>query len=173
MARILSEIHYAEVDGGLEYSYSNGVLQGLINRINKIISFLSVTSLFAGINGFFKTYIGYVLLGLDPVFNICFVAFLVAFGVYSFDKAIDMDRDATNLPERLKFLRGRKNLVIGCSLGAYVIAMAMAFMDKPPALIIVLIPIITNAIYGTKLPGIPRLKDIPVMKNLAVAMCWA
>ncbi|MGE5373393.1 MAG: hypothetical protein ACM3KS_00270 [Phycisphaerales bacterium] len=118
MARILSEIHYAEVDGGLEYSYSNGVLQGLINRINKIISFLSVTSLFAGINGFFKTYIGYVLLGLDPVFNICFVAFLVAFGVYSFDKAIDMDRDATNLPERLKFLRGRKNLVIGLLSGS-------------------------------------------------------
>jgi 4-hydroxybenzoate polyprenyltransferase len=37
-----------------------------------------------------------------------------------------------------------------------------------------LIPIAVNAVYGTRLiPGLPRLKDIPVMKNFIVAFSWS
>ena len=39
---------------------------------------------------------------------------------------------------------------------------------------LLLVPIAANVVYGTKLiPGVPRLKDIPVMKNAIVAFSWA
>jgi 4-hydroxybenzoate polyprenyltransferase len=44
----------------------------------------------------------------------------------------------------------------------------------PTALPIIFIPLAANAVYGSKLiPGMPRLKDIPVVKNLVVAISWA
>lgn len=39
---------------------------------------------------------------------------------------------------------------------------------------LVFVPIVANAAYSTRLiPGLPRLKDIPVMKNVTVAVSWA
>lgn len=146
----------------------------IFELIKKIFAFLSVSSLFIGGTGFFKTFIGYVLLGLHPSFQVCFAVFLVSFSVYTLDKIADLDKDTTNMPERLRFLKGRKNLAFAYSIAAYLLSMLLAFFDRPLASLIILIPMAANAVYGTKLiPGLPRLKDIPVMKNVVVATSWA
>jgi 4-hydroxybenzoate polyprenyltransferase len=47
-------------------------------------------------------------------------------------------------------------------------------MEKPAALPVVFLPLVANALYSSRLvPGLPRLKDIPVMKNVVVAISWA
>jgi len=146
----------------------------IFDFIKKIFAFLSVSSLFIGGTGFFKTFIGYALLGIHPSIQVCFAVFLVSFSVYTLDKIADLDKDTTNMPERLKFLKGRKNLAFTYSLAAYLLSMLLIFLDRPLSSLIVLVPMAANAIYGTRLiPGIPRLKDIPVMKNLVVATSWA
>jgi len=142
--------------------------------LNKLFTFLAVSSLFIGGTGFFKTYIGYILLGEVPKTLTCVIVFLISFSVYSLDKIADLDKDVINMPQRKSFLYGRKRLVLSSSLAAYALAVLLTLLSTPLALPVVLIPIIANAFYGTKLlPGIPRLKDIPVMKNVVVATTWA
>ncbi|HPJ83752.1 MAG TPA: UbiA family prenyltransferase [Methanothrix sp.] len=142
--------------------------------LNRIFTFLAVSSIFIGGTGFFKTYIGYVLLGEPPGILTCMIVFLVSFSVYSLDKIADLDKDVVNMPQRRSFLYGRKRLVLSCSLAAYALAFILTLLSTPIAIPIVLLPLVANAFYGTKLlPGVPRLKDIPVMKNVVVASIWA
>lgn len=139
-----------------------------------VFTFLSVSSLFVGATGFFQTYVGFVLLGLVPDFRICFAMFLMTFSLYSLNKLTDIKEDGVNMPERLRFLEGKKKLIIAYSSAAYLLCMVLAALDQPSSLLIVLVPLAANAAYGSRLiPGAPRLKDIPVMKNLVVAISWA
>jgi 4-hydroxybenzoate polyprenyltransferase len=146
----------------------------IFRSIRGILAFLSVSSLFIGGTGFFKTFIGYLLLGMHPSFWICFAVFLVSFSVYTLDKIADLDKDAVSMPLRVGFLRGRKNLAIAYSSLAYLLAIIIIFIGQPISSLFLLVPMAANAVYGTRLiPGVPRLKDIPVMKNAVVAFSWA
>ena len=146
----------------------------LFVSIEKTFSFLAVSSIFIGVAGFFETYIGYLLIGLFPNLKVCFAVFLMTFSVYSLDKLTDSEEDLINMPERVNFISGHRNLILYCSITAYVLAAVITFLDKPLALPIILVPLMANAVYGSKLiPGLPRLKDIPVMKNVVVALSWS
>ncbi|VVB71609.1 UbiA prenyltransferase family protein [uncultured archaeon] len=146
----------------------------ILGSIRGIFSFLSVSSLFIGGTGFFKTFIGYFLLGVHPNFLVCFAVFLVSFSVYTLDKIADLDKDTVSMPARAGFLQGRKNLAIAYSSLAYLISIIIIFISRPISSLFLLVPMMANAAYGIRLiPGIPRLKDIPVMKNTVVAFSWA
>jgi len=148
--------------------------ENLRDLCEKIFVFLEVSSLSTGFSGFFMTYIGFLLLGMTPNINSCFAVFLVSFSVYNLNKLTDLDEDAINMPERLSFLLGKKKLVLYYSLAAYVLSIVIMILDNFLAVPVILIPLIANAVYSSKLiPGFPRLKDIPVMKNVTVAISWA
>lgn len=139
-----------------------------------IFLFLTVSSLFIGAMGFSLTFVGYLFLGIAPSIQICTAVFLMTFSVYSLNKLTDIEEDAINIPERLNFLSGRKRRVYFCALGAYLLSVILAFLDKPSTVPIVFIPLAANAVYSSKpIKGLPRLKDIPVMKNISVAVSWA
>ncbi|MBN1236343.1 MAG: UbiA family prenyltransferase [Methanotrichaceae archaeon] len=133
-----------------------------------------VSSLFIASTGFFETYLGYLLLGVTPNILDCFAVFLMTFSVYSLDKITDSNEDVINMPERSNFLSGRRKFVQCYSLTAYTLSALLILMDKPLALPIIFIPLAANAVYGSRLiPGMPRLKDVPVVKNFVVAISWA
>ena len=139
----------------------------------KLLLFLSVSSLFIGCAGFFNTFISYLLLGMKPDIAVCFAAFLVSFSVYTQDKITDLDKDVINIPSRAEFLRRKKDLAIAYSSLAYLLSAIILFLGEPISSLLLLIPIAANVVYGKKLiPGVPRLKDIPVMKNTIVAFSW-
>jgi len=136
--------------------------------------FLSVSSLFIGGAGFFNTYIGYLLLGISPNIAVCSAAFLVSFSVYTLDKITDLDKDVVSMPSRAQFLQRKKGLAIILSSLAYLLSSIILFVGEPISSLLLLVPIAANVVYGKKLiPGVPRLKDIPVMKNAIVASSWA
>ena len=57
---------------------------------------------------------------------------------------------------------------------AYALSVLLVFLEKPNAIPVIFIPLLANAVYSSRLiPGLPRLKDIPFMKNLVVAFSWA
>lgn len=144
------------------------------NSIRELLSFLSVSSLFIGGTGFFKTYIGYLLLAMKPNLFICLAVFLVSFSVYTLDKIADLDKDVASMPSRARFLEGKKDLAIAYSALAYLLSIIIVFLGRPISSSLLLVPMAANIIYGTRLiPGVPRLKDIPVMKNAIVALSWA
>lgn len=142
--------------------------------LRDIFSFLTVSSLWIAGLGFFKIYMAYIFLDVPPSYSVCFTVFLIAFSVYSLDKIVDMEDDITNMPQRQTFLSKRRKLVLYCAIFAYLTAIMLTLLDKPLSIPLIFIPLIANAFYGTKLlPGVPRLKDIPVMKNVVVATTWA
>lgn len=146
----------------------------LINTIRKLFFTLTVSSIFIGIAGFFLVYLGFFFLGLNPCILTCSSAALMTFGVYNLDKLTDCDEDKVNTPERERFFSGRRNLAKLSSVGAYSLAIILMIFSKPLAVPIILSPVMANAIYASRLhPGVPRLKDIPIMKNITVAFIWA
>jgi len=149
-------------------------VEDLSRIVKKMFLFLSVSSMFIGGTGFFKTFIGYYFLGMTPNFLVCLAVSLFAFAIYTLDKIADMDKDAANLPERLSFLKGRKNLATGYALSAYSLAIVIVLLDMPLALPILIFPLAVNLIYGSKpISSLPRLKDLPFIKNFIVAITWA
>lgn len=145
-----------------------------LNSIRELLSFLSVSSLFIGGTGFFKTYIAYLLLAMKPNLFNCLAVFLVSFSVYTLDKIADMDKDVASMPTRARFLKGRRDLAIVYSSLAYLLSIIIIFVGRPLSSSLLLVPMAANIVYGTRLiPGVPRLKDIPVMKNAIVALSWA
>lgn len=154
-----------------KYFFSN--VDCLFSVWKKLFSFLRVSSIFTGMTGFFVTFMAFVLLGMNPELGVCFSVFLMVFSVYSLNKLTDVKEDAINMPERISFLNGRKRLVLYYSLIAYFLSILLAFLDNPSTIPILFIPLASNALYSMKLiPGIPRFKDIPVIKNLFVALSW-
>ena len=150
------------------------IRNGIIAASIAVFNFLSVSSIFVGATGFFQTFIGYILLGGPPSLPMCIAAFLITFSTYSLNKLTDMAEDSINMPERVKFIRGRKQLILFTSLGAYLLAVPLTFSVAPKALLILFVPLLANLLYSSRLlPGIPRMKDIPVMKNVFVAISWA
>lgn len=146
----------------------------LITVIRKIFLFLAVSSLYIGGSGFCKAFIGFILLGFIPNLYACFAVFLTVFSVYSLNKLTDLKEDAINFPERLDFLAGKTRLILVYSLIAYALSVILVSLEKLNAIPVIFIPPLANALYGSRLiPGLPRLKDIPVMKNLVVAFSWA
>ncbi len=144
------------------------------NSMRELLSFLSVSSLFIGGTGFFKTYISYLLLAMKPNLFICLAVFLVSFSVYTLDKIADLDKDVASMPTRARFLEGKKDLAIAYSALAYLLSIIIVFLGRPISSSLLLVPMAANIVYGTRLiPGVPRLKDIPVMKNAIVALSWA
>ena len=142
--------------------------------LRRIFLFLAVSSLYIGGSGFCKAFAGFILMGASTNLHACFSVFLTVFSVYSLNKLTDIKEDAINFPERLGFLAGRTRLILVYSLSAYSLAVVLVALEKPVAIPIIFIPLIANALYSSRLiPGLPRLKDIPFMKNLVVAISWA
>ena len=143
----------------------------LSSIVRKIFLFLTVSSIFTGVAGFFVAYMAFMLLGLTPRIQICLSVFLMVFSVYNLNKLTDLKEDAVNMPERLNFLASRKKFILYCSLIAYAFSAMPVFLDNPLELPIIFIPLAANAVYSLQLiPGIPRFKDIPIMKNVFVAL---
>jgi 4-hydroxybenzoate polyprenyltransferase len=146
----------------------------LARILRRIFLFLSVSSLYIGSSGFCKAFAGFILLDATVNLHACLSVFLTVFSVYSLNKLTDMKEDAINFPERLDFLAGRTRLILVYSLGAYALAVLLVALEKPVAIPVIFIPLIANALYSSHLiPGLPRLKDIPFMKNMVVAISWA
>lgn len=145
-----------------------GDLSGIFRRL---FLFLTVSSIFTGAAGFFVTYMAFILLGLVPRIQICLSVFLMVFSVYNLNRLTDLKEDAINIPERLGFIASRKKFISYCSLIAYAFSALPVYLDNPLELPIMFIPLATNAVYSFQyIPGIPRFKDIPIMKNVFVAI---
>jgi hypothetical protein len=55
----------------------------IANSLKKIFTFLTVSSIFVGMTGFFQTFAGYILLGGIPNLSLCLAVSLMTFSVGS------------------------------------------------------------------------------------------
>lgn len=146
----------------------------LTSRLEKLFNYLTVSSILIACTGFFQTLGGFILLETIPNYYICFSVFLMTFGIYSINKLTDIQEDSINRPERIAFLKGREKQILIISIIALLLSALLAYCNERRALLILMIPFIANCVYSSKIhPGLPRLKDIPFIKNIVVGLSWA
>jgi 4-hydroxybenzoate polyprenyltransferase len=146
----------------------------LLQGLERLFNFLTVSSLLIALTGFFQTLGGYILLDIPVNHGICFAVFLMTFSVYSANKLTDIEEDAINRPDRADFLEGREEIILFLSIYAFLISALITYASEHIAILILFIPFIANCFYSIRLhPRLPRLKDIPFVKNIVVGLSWA
>lgn len=104
------------------------------------------------------------------------LAFATMFMVYTFAKAIHFDpqADALNDPQRTAFLLRWRAILIPAACFGYLLALSVAWREG--VLAFTVLPFVTALAYDLKwLPRswrYRRLKDIPGVKSLVVALTW-
>ena len=97
---------------------------------------------------------------------------LITYSVYSLNRLTDLEEDASNLPERVDFIKPKKNIILFLSLFSYLIALIFGGLKNKNTIPIFLIPFIMGLIYSIKISSF-RLKDLFLAKNLTVSLSWA
>ncbi|MEA1895944.1 MAG: UbiA family prenyltransferase [Euryarchaeota archaeon] len=147
-----------------------------ITGIGNIVSFLMVSSLFISVSGLLKLYFSFLFFGITPKINLLFAAFLVTYGTYSLNKLTDKEEDAVNNPARSEYVYGNEKFLATLAVTSYLTALLIGGFESIFASCILLVPLVTGIIYSANIFsvfGIPRLKDVFVVKSLLVALSWA
>ena len=144
--------------------------------IGNIISFLMVSSVFTAFTSLMMLYFSFIVLGvaLKPIL-LC-TMFLVVYSVYSLNKVTDREEDAVNTPERSIFVEGNERFLLTLAIASYIAALLLGLIESPLAAGILLVPFLSGIAYSTNslsIIGIPRLKDIFLVKSFIVAFSWA
>ena len=144
--------------------------------IGNIISFLMVSSVFTAFTSLMMLYFSFIVLGvaLKPIL-LC-TMFLVVYSVYSLNKVTDREEDAVNTPERSIFVEGNERFLLTLAIASYIAALLLGLIESPLAAGILLVPLLSGIAYSTNslsIIGVPRLKDIFLVKSFIVAFSWA
>jgi len=149
-------------------------LRTVLHGLKRLINLLTVSSILIALTGFFQTVGGYILLDVPVNYSICFAVFLLTFSIYSANKLTDMKEDAINRPDRVEFLAGREDIILFLSIYSFIISALITYINDQTALFILLIPFVASCVYSIRFhPLLPRLKDIPFVKNIVVGLSWA
>lgn len=121
----------------------------------------------------FLTYCSFEFLNVQPNYILLVAVFLSTFSVYSLNRLTDMEEDAVNIPERGAYVKGKeKTLLILCIL-SYATALLLGWFVNPVSILVLLFPLIIGVLYSIEVsPKLPRLKNIPGMKNFIVTLSW-
>ena len=144
--------------------------------IGDIISFLVVSSVFTAFTSLMMLYFSFIVLGVTPRPILLCTMFLVVYSVYSINKLTDQEEDAVNTPERSTFVEGNERFLLTLAIASYITALLLGLIESPLAAGILLVPFLSGIAYSTNplsIIGIPRLKDIFLVKSFIVAFSWA
>jgi 4-hydroxybenzoate polyprenyltransferase len=116
-----------------------------------------------------------LLLGFPLSFEVFLFVFLVSYAMHAINKVTDLDEDKINNPIRVSFVIRHYNRIIQSIILTLllVLVMAVLYIRILPVLLVI---ILFGGIYSIRF--IPsknkriRLKDIPLVKTLTVAMCY-
>lgn len=103
------------------------------------------------------------------------LAGLVTFSVYGSNKLVDAE-DEVNCPDRAAFVARHRDLLLAGTLGAYVVALAVAALEGLDSFLLTLVPAAAAVLYSA--PWLPvdggtRVKDVLVLNTVLVAGAWA
>jgi 4-hydroxybenzoate polyprenyltransferase len=152
-----------------------------MKKIKDLLNFLAYTNILLGISLIFAAYVVSVILTLTIDATVLIIVFLMEFAIYNMNRYTDRTEDSISHPNRASFTEKHGKFFFLLSVLSYVIALIMTFMRNLPTFFIVILPLLIGIFYSIRwVPdnignriGFRRLKDIPIIKNLVVALAWA
>jgi 4-hydroxybenzoate polyprenyltransferase len=105
------------------------------------------------------------------------ITFSMIFGMYNMNRYSDINEDILSHPKRHSFVIKYRNYIQILSIFAVFFAIILGFTKNLETFVLILIPLSLGFVYSFKLfpkkLKFRRLKDIPLVKNLVIAFCWA
>lgn len=145
--------------------------------MRRLLLHLAYSNLWISLNAAGFVLLNQKLMGFPLEARPAWLAFATMFMVYTFAKAVHFDpkADAVNDPQRTAFLMRWRVPLIGSACALYLWALWVSWSIG--VLWLCLVPFLTALLYDLKwLPArwrYRRLKDIPGVKSLVVALTWA
>ncbi|MCX8150447.1 MAG: UbiA family prenyltransferase [Candidatus Bathyarchaeota archaeon] len=140
-------------------------------QVLNIKNFAIIAPFYLALNGCFVVVAGFLFYGENFDFLVLLAAFLATYSVYSLNKATDKVEDEINQTgldtKSTKFFTWS-------AFTATTISLAIGLMISPSVVVVLLTPMLVGLVYSVKLSkNIPRIKEIPGVKSVSVALCWA
>ncbi|MFC6724684.1 UbiA family prenyltransferase, partial [Halobium palmae] len=104
------------------------------------------------------------------------IAFLVTFSVYTHNNLTDLEEDSINDPDGVRFVERWNGHLELAAATAYALALGIAVLGGPLALLLTLVPGVVGVLYSRDLlrfGSTRRLKEVLVLNTTVVALAWA
>jgi len=138
------------------------------------ILFLVVSSAIpASLIGSLILLLSFILQGIKLDMMLLAAAFTLTFSVYNFDRLIKQREDLINDLDRSKFIKEKREIWATVTTASLITSIALGAVKGLSVLLTMLLPLAVFVGYGIGIPSMPRLKDIPGVKNLVLAGTWA
>jgi len=135
--------------------------------LRKASAFLAANSILAGTTGASILYVCFLLQGIFNYQLIC-ACFFCTLSVYNTDKLTDLDLDLINTPERARFVKRHRKLVIASVVSTWAIAFFCGFLYNLYAVVIVAFGFCMGCLYSVGFLEL-RLKDVLIVKNATIS----
>jgi 4-hydroxybenzoate polyprenyltransferase len=149
-----------------------------MNVSHRLLQALLYSNIWIALSAAAQVYLGMRLLGLESQPQPCLLAFCSMFWVYTFAKAVHFDpqADGINDPERTEFLLTYRVPLVSFGLVCLIYGLQATYYHNALAFIAFITPTLAGLVYDLKLLPAQftyrRLKDIPGVKGLTVALAW-
>ena len=137
-------------------------------RLEGVLSFVTVTSIFTGAVVVAILYISFLLQGILSSALLLIATFFLGVSVYSLNKVTDLKEDLVNLPDRARFVKQHRDFLLFVSLESINIAVVLAFLSNPSAIIIILLAFSVGVFYSIGMRRL-KLKNVLLLKNIMIA----
>ncbi|MFC4359088.1 UbiA family prenyltransferase [Halobium salinum] len=104
------------------------------------------------------------------------IAFLVTFSIYVHNDLTDLEEDSINDPDGVRFVKRWSGHLELAATMSYALALGLALLGGPLALLLTLFPGVVGALYSKDLIRVGsarRLKEVLVVNTTVVAVAWA
>lgn len=149
----------------------------IICNFSNVFHLLIYSSVYLSFTGASMVYISCTIQHIPCNLTLPAIMFLVTFSVYNINRKTDGNEDAINHPDRYSFTSRYGKILSNFAILAYILAITLGLYCGVKTALISAIPLISGILYSIAwIPpgfGYRRLKEIPVVKNLVIAVSWA
>jgi len=144
------------------------------SRIFGAIPFLVVSSsILVSLTGSMVLLLSFLMHGVQVDTLLLVAAFALTFALYNLDRAVKQKEDLVNDPDRSRLFMGRRGTWVIVGVASLSVAAALGAEEGLSVLLTLLSPLVIYAGYSIGLPLMPRIKDIPGVKNVVLVATWA
>ena len=143
------------------------------SRVTRIPFLIVSSSILVSLTGSMVLLLSFLLYGVQVDTLLLVAAFALTFALYNLDRAIKQKEDLINDPDRSRLFIGRRRTWAIVGVASLAVTAALGAEEGPSVLLTLLSPLVIYAGYSIGLPLIPRLKDIPGVKNVVLVATWA
>lgn len=148
------------------------------HRLARVFRVIVHSSVYLALGGVGLSIFSTVALGLHHHAGAYAISFLMIFAMYNMNRYSDIQEDVVTHPKRHSFTLKYRKYIEFSAIFAVILALVIAYMKNMSTVAMILLSMAVGIFYSfkwisKKVFRYPRFKDIPLMKNVVVAFCWA